>query len=48
MVLPQFEESIVHRQIHIHDHDIGHRRGTLPLAEGLDHQRDVGRLASVE
>ncbi len=48
MVLLRFEESVVHRQIHIHDHDVGHRRGSLTLAEGLGHRFGVGRTALVE
>jgi hypothetical protein len=48
MVLPRFEKSVVHRQIHIHDHDVGHRRGSLTLAEGLGHGVGVGRPALVE
>jgi hypothetical protein len=48
MVLPRFEESVVHRQIHIHDHDIGHCRGTLPLAKCLDHGFGIGWPAFVE
>jgi hypothetical protein len=48
MVLLRFEKSVVHRQIHIHDHDVGHRRGSLTLAEGLGHGLGVGRPALVE
>jgi hypothetical protein len=48
MVLPRFEEPVVHRQIHIHDHDVGHRRGALPPAEGLGHRVDIGWAALVE
>jgi len=48
MVLPRFEESVVHRQIHIHDHHVGHRRGALPLAQRLGHRVDIGRAALVE
>ena len=48
MVLLRFEKSVVHRQIHIHDHDIGHRRGSLTPAEGLGHRFGVGRPAVVE
>jgi hypothetical protein len=48
MVLLRLEKSVVHRQIHIHDHDVGHRGGTLPLAEGLGHRFRVGRPALVE
>ena len=48
MILPRFEEPVVHRQIHIHDQDVGHRRGSLTLAEGLGHRFGIGRLGSVE
>jgi hypothetical protein len=48
MVLPRFEKPVIHRQIHIHDHDVGHRRGLVPLAEGLGHRFGVGRPAFVE
>jgi hypothetical protein len=48
MVLLQIEKSVVHRQIHIHDHDVGHRRGSLTLTEGLGHSIGVGRPALVE
>jgi hypothetical protein len=48
MILLRFEKSVVHRQIHINDHDIGHRRGSLTLAEGLGHRFGVGRAAVVE
>jgi hypothetical protein len=42
------KESVVHRQIHIHDQDVGHRRGSLTLVEGLGHGVGVGRPALVE
>jgi hypothetical protein len=48
MVLPRFKKSVVHRQIHIHDHHVGHGRGSLTLAEGLGHRFGVGRAALVE
>jgi hypothetical protein len=48
MVLLRFEESVVHRQIDIHDQDVGHRRGSLPPAEGLGHGVGVGPAALVE
>jgi hypothetical protein len=48
MVLLRFEKSVVHGQIHIHDHDVGHRRGSLTLAEGFGHGGGVGRPALVE
>jgi hypothetical protein len=48
MVLPWLEEPVVHRQIHIYNHDVGHRRRTLTLAESLGHGFGVGRLASVQ
>jgi hypothetical protein len=48
MVLPWLEQPVVRRQIHIHDQDVSHHRGSLTLAEGLGHRLDVGRLASVE
>jgi hypothetical protein len=48
MVLLRIEQSVVHGQIHIHDQDIGHRRGSLTLAEGLGHGLGVGRPALVE
>jgi hypothetical protein len=48
MILPRFEKSVVHRQIHINDHDVGHCRGPLTLAEGLGHRLGVGHAALVE
>jgi hypothetical protein len=48
MVLPGLKESVVHRQVHIHDQDIGHRRGSLTPMEGLGHRVGVGRPALVE
>jgi hypothetical protein len=48
MVLPRLEEPVVHRQIHIHDHHIGHRRRALALAEGLGHRLEVGDSSRVE
>jgi hypothetical protein len=48
MVLPWLKQPVVHRQIHIHDQDVGHRRGKLALAEGLGHRIGVGRTAPVE
>jgi hypothetical protein len=48
MVLLRFEKSIVKCQIHIHDHDVGHRRGSLTPAEGLGHGVGVRRAALVE
>ncbi len=42
------EKSVVHPQIHIHDHHVGHRRGSLTPAESLAHRFGVGRLALVE
>jgi hypothetical protein len=48
MVLPWLEQPVVHRQIHIHDQDVGHRRGSLTLAEGLGHRLGVGRPTLVE
>jgi hypothetical protein len=48
MVLPRLKEPVVHRQVHIHDRDVGHRRGSLTPAEGLGHRVGVGRPALVE
>jgi hypothetical protein len=48
MVLPRFEKSVIHRQIHINDQDIGHCQGSLTLAEGLGHRLGVGWAAVVE
>jgi hypothetical protein len=48
MVLLRFEKSVVHCQIHIHDQDVGHRRGSLTLAKGLGHGGGGGRAALVE
>jgi hypothetical protein len=42
------KKPVVHRQIHVHDQDVGHRRGALTLTEGLGHGVGVGRLALVE
>jgi len=48
MILSGLKEAVVHRQIHIHDQDVGHRRGSLTPMEGLGHCVGVGRLAVVE
>jgi hypothetical protein len=48
MILPGLKKAVVHRQVHIHDQDVGHRRGSLPPMEGLGHGVGVGRLALVE
>jgi hypothetical protein len=48
MVLPRLEEPVIYRQIHILDQDVGHRRGSLTLAEGLGHRFGVGRPALAE
>jgi hypothetical protein len=48
MILPRFEKSVVHRQIHIHNHDVGHRRGSLTPAEDLGHRLGIGWAAVVE
>jgi hypothetical protein len=48
MVLLRFEKSVIHGQIHINNHDVGHRRGSLTLAKGLGHGVGVGRAALVE
>jgi hypothetical protein len=48
MVLPRLEEPVVHRQIHIHDHHVGHRLGALTSAENLGHRLDIGHPAGVE
>jgi hypothetical protein len=48
MVLPWLEQPVIHRQIHIHDQDVGHRHRALPLAESLGHRFGIGRLGSVE
>jgi len=48
MVLPRLEQPVVHRQIHIHDQDVGHRGGSLALVEGLGHGVGVGRPTLVE
>jgi hypothetical protein len=48
MVLLRFEKPVIHRQIHIHNRDVGHRRGSLTLTEGLGHGIGVGRTALVE
>jgi hypothetical protein len=42
------KKSVVHRQIHIDDQDVGHRRGSLTPMEGLGHGVGVGRPALVE
>jgi hypothetical protein len=48
MILPGLKKSVVHRQIHIHDQDVGHCRGSLTLAEGFGHRLRVGRPAAVK
>jgi hypothetical protein len=48
MVLPRLKKPVVHRQIHVHDRDVGHRRGALTPTEGLGHGVGVGRLALIE
>jgi len=48
MILPGLKKAVVHRQIHIHNQDVGHRRGSLAPMEGLVHRVGVGQLALVE
>jgi len=48
MVLPRLEEPVIHRQIHINDHHIGHRRRTLTPVKGLGQCVGVGHPARVE
>jgi hypothetical protein len=48
MILLSFQKSVIHRQIHIHDQDVGHRRGSLTPVKSLDHRFGVGRAALVE
>jgi len=48
MILSGLKEAVVHRQIHIHDQDVGHRRGSLTPMEGLGHGVGVGRPTLIE
>jgi hypothetical protein len=48
MILSGLKEAVVRRQIHIHDQDVGHRRGSLTPVEDLDDRVGVGQLALVE
>jgi hypothetical protein len=48
MVLPRLEEPVVQGQIHLHDQDVGHRRGSLAPAEDLGHGVGIGHAAVVE
>jgi hypothetical protein len=48
MVLPRLQEPVVYRQVHIHDRDVGHRRGAPPLQEGPGYRFGVGRATLVE
>jgi hypothetical protein len=48
MVLPRLEEPVVHPQVHIHDHHVGHRRRALAPLEDLDYRFDIGRAISIE
>jgi hypothetical protein len=48
MVLPRLEEPVVQGQIHLHDQDVGHRRGSLTPAEDLGHGVGIGQAALVE
>jgi hypothetical protein len=48
MVLPRLEEPVVHRQVHIHDHHVGHRPGALALAENFGQRLDIGRAISIK
>jgi hypothetical protein len=48
MVLPRLEQPVVHRQIYIHNHNVGHRRGPLTPVKRLGHHIGVGHPARVE
>jgi len=48
MVLPRLEEPVVHRQIHIHDHHVSHRRRALTPVENLGHRLGIGHPSRVE
>jgi hypothetical protein len=48
MVLPRLEQPVVHRQIHIHDHHISHRRRALTPVQDFRHRLDIGRASSIE
>jgi hypothetical protein len=48
MVLPRLEEPVVHRQVHIHDHHVGHHRRALTPVEDLGHRLGIGHPARVE
>jgi len=48
MVLPRLQEPIVHRQIHINDRDLGHRRRPAALTHGRGHGGAAQRRIAVE
>jgi hypothetical protein len=43
MALPRLQEPVVHRQVNVHDHHVGHRRRPAALAEGVRHRLAVER-----
>jgi hypothetical protein len=48
MLLPWLQEPVVHRQIHIHDRDVGHRWQPAALTEDFRHGLAVGLSLAVE
>jgi hypothetical protein len=48
MVLPRLEQPVVHRQIHIHDHHISHRRRALTPVQDLGHRLDISHPGRIE
>jgi hypothetical protein len=48
MVLHRLEESVVYRQVNVHDQHVGHRHRPAALTEGLRHRLLVGRPPGVE
>jgi hypothetical protein len=48
MCLPRLQEPVVHPQVHIHDHYLGHRRRPAALRERRRDGPAVGRLPGIE
>ncbi len=48
MILPWLQEPVVHRQVDIHNHHLGHRCRASALTQRLRHGRFVGRAPGVE
>jgi hypothetical protein len=48
MTLPWLQEPVVHREVHVHDHHVGHRERPTSLTEGFRDGLSIGRPPGVE